>query len=47
MQLVVEGRTIAEISKILHLSAKSIETYRSRIPPKPYKISSSKWKCRQ
>jgi DNA-binding NarL/FixJ family response regulator len=31
LQLVVEGRTSAEISKILHLSAKTIETYRSRI----------------
>lgn len=31
LQLVVEGRTSAEIAALLHLSPKSVETYRSRL----------------
>ena len=31
LQLVVEGRTSAEIAKIVHLSPKSVESYRSRL----------------
>lgn len=31
LQLVVEGRTSAEIAKILSLSLKTVETYRSRL----------------
>jgi DNA-binding NarL/FixJ family response regulator len=34
LQLVVEGKTSAEISKILFLSPKTIETYRSRLMQK-------------
>jgi DNA-binding NarL/FixJ family response regulator len=34
LQLVVEGRTSAEIAKIIHLSPKTIETYRSRLMKK-------------
>ncbi|MGH8674750.1 MAG: response regulator [Burkholderiales bacterium] len=31
LQLVVEGRTSAEAAQLLHLSPKSVETYRSRV----------------
>ena len=31
LQLVVEGRTSAEIAALVHLSPKSIDTYRSRL----------------
>jgi DNA-binding NarL/FixJ family response regulator len=31
LQLVVEGRTSAEIAAVVHLSPKSVETYRSRL----------------
>jgi len=34
LQLVVEGKTSAEIADILSLSPKSVETYRSRLMPK-------------
>jgi DNA-binding NarL/FixJ family response regulator len=34
LQLVVEGRSSAEIGKTLHLSAKTVETYRSRLMQK-------------
>lgn len=34
LQLVVEGRTSAEIAGIVHLSPKTVETYRSRLMKK-------------
>ncbi|MGQ0751365.1 MAG: response regulator transcription factor [Betaproteobacteria bacterium] len=34
LQLVVEGRSSAEIAKMVHLSPKSVETYRSRLMKK-------------
>lgn len=34
LQLVVEGRSSSEIGKTLHLSAKTVETYRSRLMEK-------------
>ncbi|OGW38877.1 MAG: DNA-binding response regulator [Nitrospirae bacterium RBG_13_39_12] len=34
LQLVVEGKTSAEIAKTLHLSPKTVETYRSRLMKK-------------
>ena len=34
LQLVVEGRTSAEIARTVHLSAKTVETYRSRLMKK-------------
>lgn len=34
MQLVVEGHTSSEIAKILHISAKTVDTYRSRLMQK-------------
>jgi DNA-binding NarL/FixJ family response regulator len=34
LQLVVEGKSSTEIGKILHLSAKTVETYRSRLMQK-------------
>ena len=34
MQLVVEGKTSAEIAKIIHISPKTVETYRSRLMKK-------------
>jgi len=34
LQLVVEGRSSAEIARIVHLSPKTVETYRSRIMTK-------------
>mgnify|MGYP001595169165 FL=1 len=34
LQLVVEGRSSAEIAKVVFLSRKSVETYRSRLMKK-------------
>jgi DNA-binding NarL/FixJ family response regulator len=34
LQLVVEGRSSAEIARVVHLSPKSVETYRSRLMKK-------------
>jgi DNA-binding NarL/FixJ family response regulator len=34
LQLVVEGKSSAEIARIIHLSPKSVETYRSRVMKK-------------
>jgi DNA-binding NarL/FixJ family response regulator len=34
LQLVVEGKSSAEIARIIHLSPKSVETYRSRLMKK-------------
>jgi len=34
LQLVVEGRTSSEIARMIHLSPKSVETYRSRLMSK-------------
>ncbi len=34
LQLVVEGHTSSEIARMIHLSAKSVETYRSRLMAK-------------
>jgi DNA-binding NarL/FixJ family response regulator len=34
LQLVVEGRTSSEIAQMIHLSPKSVETYRSRLMAK-------------
>jgi DNA-binding NarL/FixJ family response regulator len=34
LQLVVEGRTSNEIARMIHLSPKSVETYRSRLMSK-------------
>jgi DNA-binding NarL/FixJ family response regulator len=34
LQLVVEGRTSSEIASMIHLSPKSVETYRSRLMAK-------------
>jgi len=34
LQLVVEGRSSAEVARIVHLSPKTVETYRSRIMAK-------------
>ena len=34
LQLVVEGKSSTEIGKVLHLSAKTVETYRSRLMQK-------------
>jgi DNA-binding CsgD family transcriptional regulator len=34
LQLVVEGKSSAEIARIVHLSPKSVETYRSRLMKK-------------
>ena len=31
LQLVVDGRSSAEIATLIHLSPKSVETYRSRL----------------
>jgi DNA-binding NarL/FixJ family response regulator len=34
LQLVVEGRSSAEIATLVHLSPKTVETYRSRLMKK-------------
>jgi DNA-binding NarL/FixJ family response regulator len=34
LQLVVEGKTSAEIARVVHLSPKTVETYRSRLMKK-------------
>ena len=34
LQLVVEGKSSAEIAELVHLSRKTVETYRSRIMKK-------------